>query len=466
MSLKLLDSFSASVVRRFTKEFLINILDKLVYYSLIVLIVVTAIQKGIIESWRETAFAFIIFILTAIWFIEGILKKKWFVNEHLVFVPLLLITILAFLQSLFSSDTGILFTVNQYETWLAAIKFLSIILFAALLLGHISTLKRLNYLVHLIIIIGLVSGLFGIWRHITKSDVMGFFPYNSQGAEFGQFINRNHFAFLMEMTLGLTSGLSLYGGIQRFIRVVYIAIAAAVFIALIMTTSRGALLSTISLLIFVVFSFFFIKDSNQNERHWRTHRSRFTRFTQTPFAKIIFIGCLLTASVFGVIWFGGQPLIQRWKDVPKEIELQDQTGASRIEIWRATWSLIKDHPIAGSSFGAFDTAITPYHVGTGRWTPQQAHNDYLELLAGCGVIGSVLGVLYLIGILKFAYKQLHSEYPYRSAVCLGALTGLFAIALHSLVDFGLHIMINAIVCMALFVIVIANFDNNISTQSA
>lgn len=466
MSLKQRDSFSASVINRFAEEFLTDVLDKLVYYSLLALIVLTAIQKGSIELWRETAFAFIICILTAISFIEGILKKRWFVNEHLAFVPLLLITVLAFLQSLFSSDTGILFSVNQYETWLAAIKFLSIILFAALLLSHISNLKRLNQLVHLIIIIGLVSGLFGIWQHVTKSDVIEFFQYNTQGAEFGQFNNRNHFAFLMEMTLGLTLGLSLSNNIQRLIRVAYLTIAAVLFIALVMTTSRGALLSTISLLIFVVFLSFFIKDSDRNERHWRTHRSRFKRFTETLLAKIIFIVCLSIVSVFGVIWFGGQPLIQRWKDVPKEIELKDQTGASRVEIWRATWRLIKDHPIAGSSFGAFGTAITPYHIGTGRWTPQQAHNDYLELLASSGVIGGVLGVLYLIGILRFARKQLRSEYPYRRAVCWGALAGLFAIGLHSLVDFGLHITINAIVCMALFVIVIANFDGNLSAQSA
>jgi hypothetical protein len=37
--------------------------------------------------------------------------------------------------------------------------------------------------------------------------------------------------------------------------------------------------------------------------------------------------------------------------------------------------------------------------------------------------------------------------------CLGALIGLFGVAVHSLVDFGLHMTINAMICASLVAII-------------
>ena len=42
--------------------------------------------------------------------------------------------------------------------------------------------------------------------------------------------------------------------------------------------------------------------------------------------------------------------------------------------------------------------------------------------------------------------------PFRRAACLGALVGLFGVAVHGVVDFGLHVTINALVCTVLIVI--------------
>jgi O-antigen ligase len=89
-------------------------------------------------------------------------------------------------------------------------------------------------------------------------------------------------------------------------------------------------------------------------------------------------------------------------------------------------------------------------------TPQQAHNDYLELLASGGVIGLLLAGWFIFLFIKGARVRLRSADPFRRAACFGAVTGLFGISVHSLVDFGLHIPINAVICLMLVAIAIVN----------
>ena len=59
-------------------------------------------------------------------------------------------------------------------------------------------------------------------------------------------------------------------------------------------------------------------------------------------------------------------------------------------------------------------------------------------------------------LIKRAREQLRSTDQFRRAACFGALVGLFGVACHSLVDFGLHITINALVFTALVAIATLN----------
>jgi hypothetical protein len=49
---------------------------------------------------------------------------------------------------------------------------------------------------------------------------------------------------------------------------------------------------------------------------------------------------------------------------------------------------------------------------------------------------------------------LSSQDVYYRAACLGALTGMFGVVVHSFVDFGLHITINALLFLTLLVIAV------------
>ena len=97
-----------------------------------------------------------------------------------------------------------------------------------------------------------------------------------------------------------------------------------------------------------------------------------------------------------------------------------------------------------------------FHQASGRLTPQQAHNDYLEVLASGGIIGVALLVWLAIVLVSQARKALNATDGFQRAVVSGALIALVGVAVHSIVDFGLHITANALVFVALLAIVSIN----------
>jgi len=117
----------------------------------------------------------------------------------------------------------------------------------------------------------------------------------------------------------------------------------------------------------------------------------------------------------------------------------------RQTIWRATWQLIKDHrsPASGSAVtgSRSQSIIAPQE----RARRKRRHSDYLELLASGGLIALAMGIWFIVAFVKLARSTLLAADAPGRAVVLGAITGLLTVAVHSLVDFGLHITINAVV---------------------
>ena len=122
------------------------------------------------------------------------------------------------------------------------------------------------------------------------------------------------------------------------------------------------------------------------------------------------------------------------------------------------------HPILGVGLGGYWTGITAYHDASGRMTPQEAHNDYLELLSSGGLIGFAIGVWFVVVMVRTIRKNLSVDIGFRRAVRFGAVLGLAGVAAHSLVDFGLHIIVNAVVFMTLIMLGTAELRTQIDAD--
>jgi len=126
---------------------------------------------------------------------------------------------------------------------------------------------------------------------------------------------------------------------------------------------------------------------------------------------------------------------------------------------------IGNHPVFGVGLGGYWIAVTEHHHASGTMTPQEAHNDYLELLASSGIIGFAIGVWFAVVAFKLIRNNLRAGNRARNAVCFAAVIGLSGALMHSFFDFGLHLMANAIVFAVLLSLATMTAQRNIGREN-
>jgi O-antigen ligase len=329
-----------------------------------------------------------------------------------------------------------------------------------MLLRYTSNERRLRALVYTIIAVALLSAVFGLLRQMTQREVGFVLPHLRPGLGYGQFINKNHFAFLMEMALGLVLGLVVTRGVERDLRLIYLGVALLLGGALVSSNSRGGILSLLCQLVFAAWLFFTVRPVRDSAEPGSKILRRVQHAGSSLLVRALLIGCLIAVIGVGIIWVGGDPLVGNLEAISTEVGAPppqaNRWGVRRLDIWPATWRLIKDHPVSGVGFGGYWMAIPAYHDASGEMTPQEAHNDYLEFLASGGLIGVALGGWFIYVFIRNVRPRLRAPDKFRRAASFGALVGLSGIAVHSVVDFGLHITVNALVFIALLVIATAD----------
>ncbi|HKC66506.1 MAG TPA: O-antigen ligase family protein, partial [Pyrinomonadaceae bacterium] len=345
-----------------------------------------------------------------------------------------------------------------YETRLSVVKLLALALAGVLLLRYTDSKRRTRALLFTLIAVGLASALFGILRQTTQHAHGFLLSSLSPNSGYAQFINRNHFAYLAEMTLGLTLGLIIYKGVRREHALIYLALVLPIWTALVLCNSRGGVFSMLAQILFLALLFNFKGSKRERRTEEMEDRGRFWRISHAAIFRPLIILCLIATVFIGALWLGGEALTSRLETVSSEIAHERSAGdegVGRRDIWRATWRMIKDHPIVGVGFNGYWAAIPQYHDASGESIPQQAHNDYLELAASGGIIGVLLVAWFLVLLIKGISRSFQAVDATSSAVSRAAVAGLFGVAVHSLVDFGLHVTINALVFTSLIVIAVS-----------
>ena len=229
-------------------------LKKLVFTALIILIVLTAIPYGTVEPWWKAAFVCAVFAICI-----PALMENTSIHGKPILLPMLALSALAFLQTLSlgtrteaNLQVWNAISADPYQTRFFALQMLALTAFLALLYNYANTERRIRVLVYTVLGIAVASAVFGILRQTTQQDTGFLLPLLRKNQGYGQFINKNHFVYLMDMAFGLGLGVILGGGVKRDRLMIYVALLFPIWIALVLANSRGGVLAMIVVIIVAV----------------------------------------------------------------------------------------------------------------------------------------------------------------------------------------------------------------------
>ncbi len=424
-----------------TSDPLFRFLDVLSYSSLILITTLYAFLEGNTHlQWLGLALAISVVAISRA--VPGILGRGFRLSHPLLAFSLSATVVFAYFQSVAIPFVGTTISLDPYETKVVVLVLGALIFYFEAVTTLARSLKGTRALAALVIVIGLASSVFGVVQFYVV-------PPTTITESFAQYANRNHFLLIVEMALGLIAGIVLRVGVATLWRWLALFIGGVLLYAAILVGSRGGLLSIAAMLVIGVFLNF--------TRDWGpSSRSRLgsgVKATNQIFRKVMVpLGvalAILSGIVILTVIVGGERTVSRFENLNRETR-SSPDRLNRAAIWKATGELIKDNPVFGVGFGAYSVAIARYDRSDGTYPIEQAHNDYLEILASGGIVGGLLLLMFLFLLTKSTASAIRSADSQSAPYRLGAAIGLCGVAMHSFVDFGLHIAIN-VLCTAVLI---------------
>ena len=335
---------------------------------------------------------------------------------------------------------------HPFQTFRAFLLGVTYSLFFFIILVVFYSRSRLLWLVGALVFSGTLQAFMGISRvfgeFVWLSEWLGL-PVTG-GTASGSFVNRNHFAGYLEMTLALGIGLMLAlrtgeGWSWRNLLalllsqklVIRLALIVMV-IGLVMSQSRmGNMAFMISLLL--VGAVFVLTIP--------THRLR----NGLILLSILLIDVLVISQYFG---------LERLKDriVSTEVSVSLERGQLVFNVddlralaWEQAQPLAQANVLTGVGAGGYEVAFMPYAGLRFGSHFDHAHHDYLQFFIELGFIGFLPLLLFVLLALGLAVKSLmFHQSLFRSGLGFGVAMALVSIAIHSFSDFNLQIPANAL----------------------
>jgi O-antigen ligase len=413
-------------------------------------ICLTALAYGTVHSPVIALFWVSAALLVVLWAADAWSGGAIRLNRSWTQIPLLLAAVYGIVQILpfGATDAGGVsgvprtISLDPYSTLIAVVQFLALLVYLAATLVFIDTPKRLKTIVYFISIFGFVYAFFAIIQNLLDPGrIYGVYerPFVQP---FGSFVNKHNFAAFVEMSIALPLGLLFSGAIKKDKRLLFITAIGVQGVALVMSGSRGGLVALLAEIFFIVVI------------------SRRTQTTEQIILKIALAAVLIGTIIGGTILIGGDSTLTRIA----ETALSKDPTSSRTQIWATTWEVVKQNPIFGAGWGAFGAAYTQFDPMNGRERVEQAHNDYLQLLADAGIVGLLIGAFFVFALAREGWRRLESKDDFRRGVAVGALAACFAILVHSLFDFVLHT--TAISLLFLVMTALAVLNGRVESEEA
>ena len=377
--------------------------------GLCALLVLAILAFGAVEEWSTFVFEAGAAALFLVWAGKQIVSGQLTLSKNPLHAPALFFFVLLLAQvGLRTSAYGY---VTKYEV-LQYVSYGIVLLIATECVRKEDARKKLALA---LIVFGALYALFALVQELTSNGKF-FWVYKARfhGSMYGSYVNRNHYAGLMEMLvpfpLVVSVGHLVRGGKRALVAFCAVLMASTIFLC----GSRGGMLSFI--LEIVAFATLTLAQK-------KNHRAALGTVTL----------CVLVLAF--LVFVGKGHVLGR---------LGDLAPGTRLNMTKDCWAMFSRRPVLGWGLGTFPTVYPSYRSFYTNLFVNEAHNDYAQLLVETGLLGFGLMLWFLVRLYQYGLPTSRRwEFKWDGAVSLAALLGCTGLLVHSFVDFNLQIPANA-----------------------
>lgn len=264
--------------------------------------------------------------------------------------------------------------------------------------------------------------LLGIIQHFTSAtEIYWMSELKLEGEPFGPYVNRNHFAGFVELTLPMAPALMAFRGLRRDLVPLATLLSIVPLSALILSASRAGIIGfafEIGILVLLA-------------RSRKALRGR----------RAIAAGMIGLAALALIAWVGTGRAIEKFST----IGVHDVSLSRRVSMFRGAAHIFLDHPAKGTGLGTLVDVFPGYENAYDGKVVDHAHDDYIETLAETGLLGGLCGVAFLCLLFREGRNNFLAEQGHFSrGLHAGAIMAVCGLLFHSLMDFNLQIPSNAL----------------------
>jgi len=319
-------------------------------------------------------------------------------------------------------------------TKLEFFKFLSYGFIVFVIANSLNKKQQLLRILTVISVTGFIVACFGIVQKFTSNGMIYWVQPVPEGAsQFGPFVNKNHFAGFMELTIPITAAFVFIS--ERLEKKSFFGFMAIVMLlALFLCLSRAGIVSFLAASGLIFLAAFL-----------RRSLKRYL-FYVLPAALLIAVFAFLIAKA---------PLVERFSAAPAAIQ-------GRWQIYKDIFRMFKDFPLFGVGLGDFGKIFSMYKTFASDVVYANAHNDWLQFLTETGLIG----LFYIVALMVLFFKDIFYCHFLGRGDCVllkatrlrhdrvviiiiaAGLVSLISIIFHGIFDINLHIPSNVLlVCI-------------------
>lgn len=416
---------------------------------------------GTTEAWSRTILCLSIFLCATIYFFDCKQRDQpllrvpglfpltiWAVLMALQVLPLptVLVKIVSpATYTLYQETLGLTgavgwmrLSVDLKATGMQLVFFTACVLFYVLTVQLLSRPAFLKRVVRFVIVLGAGMALLAIVQHFSSPGKIFWLRETFRGYPFGPYGHRNHYAGLMlllcpvavAMMLSNKPHVSYESWRERFSEFfnyrttnVYLLLFLAVILmalSVFVSLSRGGIVCLSLALILLGIAMALKRRAGRG--------------------RGLIMAAIAGTLLLSVGWSGWEPIFARFDQIRDD---QGDISEGRLDAWKDSMGIIRDFPLVGTGSGTFFHAHKAYrHATAGRKFFVHAHNDYIEIAAGSGLIGLACFAAFVTHVLASVGRYRKRRDGYVIYLYLGAITGLISFLIHCIVEFNLQIGAN------------------------